>query len=105
MQMPDFLHHADGEIRLIGHRIRLVEVAMRYDEGLSPEEIAFVEYPSLDLPLVQKTVAFYLENRDEVRLLIDEHIKTVERLMAETKPGPTPAELRRRLRAKQREAS
>lgn len=36
MDLPDFLHEdADGEIRLKGHRIRLIDVAARYDEGHS----------------------------------------------------------------------
>ena len=68
MVLPDYLYSDDdGEIRLRGHRIRLIDVSARYDEGHSPEAILLDHYPTLSLPLVYKTIAFYLENKAQVR--------------------------------------
>lgn len=105
MNIPDFLHlHPDGEIRLRGHRVRLIDVAARYDEGHSVETIILDHYPTLSLPLVHKTVAFYLENQADVRALIEHNARKMERLEAESRRHPTPtlAELRRRMEAMRR---
>jgi len=60
MSLPDFLTtDADNEIRLTGHRIRLIDVAQRYQEGFSVEGIV-EHYPSLNLPLVHKVIAYFL---------------------------------------------
>ena len=96
---------SDGETRLKGHRIRLIDVAKRYDEGHSVEAIVLDYYPTLTLPLVHKTVAFYLENGDEVRKLIEQNEQAMKQLAARPQTTPTLAELRRRMQAKQREAS
>ena len=37
MQLPEFLHIADGEIRIVGHRIGLHHVVKAYNEGYSAE--------------------------------------------------------------------
>jgi hypothetical protein len=59
MPLPDFLtSDADNEIRLTGHRIRLIDVAQRYLEGSSVEGIVD-HYPSLNLPLVHKVIAYF----------------------------------------------
>lgn len=101
MDLPDFLNHVDGEIRLTGHRIRLIDIAKRYDEGQSPEGIVLDHYPTLSLPLVYKTIAFYLEHEDEVRRLILEHAEAMAKLEAATpRRGPTLEELRRRMEAR-----
>lgn len=39
MELPDFLNDTDGEIRLTGHRIGLMHVVDRYNEGYSVEGI------------------------------------------------------------------
>jgi len=106
MNVPDFMEiDSDGEIRLKGHRIRLIDVAKRYDEGHSVETIVLDYYPTLTLPLVHKTVAFYLENEGEVRKLIAQNEEAMQQLAARPQTTPTLAELRRRMQAKQREAS
>ncbi len=103
MDLPDFLEtDADGEIRLKGHRIRVIDVAARYDEGHSVETIILDHYPSLTLPLVHKTVAFYLENEVEVKRLIEQNAQAMERLMAQPQKTPTLAELRRRMEVRRR---
>ena len=106
MQIPDFMElDPDGEIRLKGHRIRLIDIARRYDEGHSIETIILDHYPTLTLPLVYKTVAFYLENQAAVQALIAQHEGEMQRLAALPQTTPTLAELRRRMQAKLREAS
>jgi uncharacterized protein (DUF433 family) len=71
MHLPEFLYiNPDDEIRFVGHRIRLIEVAARYDEGHSPEGIVLDYYPTLSLSLVHKAIAFYLENQPDVRAAI-----------------------------------
>jgi uncharacterized protein (DUF433 family) len=68
MKLPEFLEiDPDGDVRIIGHRIRLIDVAARYDEGYSPESIILDWYPILSLALVHKTVGFYLENEPAVQ--------------------------------------
>src|SRR4051812_41290693 len=51
LNLPDFLElDGDGEICLRGHRIRLIDITARYDEGHPAEAIAIDHYPTLSLP-------------------------------------------------------
>ena len=98
MTLPDFLEdHPDGEIRLKGHRIRLIDIAARYEEGHSPETIVLDHYPTLSLSLVHKVIAFYLEHEDQVKALLVQNNQEMERLAAQSRPAPTIEELRRRM--------
>src|SRR5580658_4551067 len=48
-ELPEFLtRNRYGEIRLTGHRIGLLHLVDRYNQGLSPEAI-LCDYPSLSL--------------------------------------------------------
>jgi uncharacterized protein (DUF433 family) len=99
--LPDFLHRdADGVIRIQGHRLRLIDIALRYEEGLSPEGICD-NYDALTLPLVHKLIAFYLENEVEIAELIAADRQAMDELEARTPKGPTLLELRRRLQTLQ----
>jgi uncharacterized protein (DUF433 family) len=104
MDLPDFLTHSiDGEIRIRGHRLRLIDVARLYDEGHAPEAIVLDHFPTLTLAEVHKTIAFFLENRDEVRRLIRENDEAMARLEAMTpRKGPTLEELQQRMAARRR---
>ena len=105
MQLPEFLREdPDGEIRFTEHRIRLIDVIARYDEGHSPEGIVLDYYPTLSLPLVHRAIAFYLENQAEVR---QRSTAMRRKWIAYRNNRATPAltELRRRLDANRREAS
>ena len=102
MNLPDFLIDSpDGEIRLTGHRISLLHVVDRYNEGLTAEGIA-VEYPTLSLAHIHKTLAFYLENRAESDAYVAKCHKELERLVATLPRAPTLVELRQRLEARRR---
>lgn len=100
MVLPEFLD-ADlkGPIRIRGSRLRLIDIAGRYDEGLSAEEIC-EHYDSLSLPLIYKIVAYYLENQAEVEQLMAADRQLSADLEARSPKGPSIAELRRRLIAR-----
>lgn len=91
-----------GEIRFKGHRLRLIDVASRYDEGHSPEAIVVDFYPTLTLAQVYRAIAYYLENQAEVAELIAKNDRMVEDLKSRASPAPSLLELRKRLEAKQR---
>jgi uncharacterized protein (DUF433 family) len=99
MQLPDFLElDADNEVRIHGHRIRLIDIAARYAEGHSPETILLDHYPTLSLPIIHKTIAFYLEHQSEVDALIAENASAMVELESKTaRIGPAVDELRRRM--------
>lgn len=99
MELPNFLTlDADNEVRVRGHRIRLIDVAARYSEGHSPETILLDHYPTLDLPIIHKIIAFYLENRSEVDTLIMENAAAMVELEAKApRTVPSVEELRKRM--------
>jgi uncharacterized protein (DUF433 family) len=100
MTLPDFLtEHRYGEIRLTGHRIGLLHVVDCYNAGEPPEKIAD-RYPTLPVALINRVIAFYLENRAEVDAYVAKCHAEIDRQAAQPRPGPTLAELRKRLEAK-----
>jgi len=100
MTLPDFLHRdADDVVRIRGHRLRLIDIASRYEEGLSAEDICEY-YDALGLPLVHKLIAFYLENEAEVVALILEDRRASDALESKTPKGPTLNELRQRIKSR-----
>ncbi|HXE53903.1 MAG TPA: DUF433 domain-containing protein [Tepidisphaeraceae bacterium] len=101
MNVPDFLYFdADSELRFNGHRLRLIDVAARFNEGHSPESIALDIYPTLELPLIYKAIAFYLEHEEEVDAMLDANRREVERQAAQPTGTPTLDELRKRMNGK-----
>ena len=101
MQLPDFLtQDADGFVRVTGHRIGLHHVVRFYNEGFSPEML-WQQFPTLPLAVIHKVIAFYLENRSEVDAAVADNDRELERLAAESSPGPDLIELRRRLAERQ----
>ena len=99
MNLPDFLTEtSEGDIRIAGHRIRLIDVAACYNEGFSPEGILDC-YPTLSLPLIHKSIAFCLENEQLVHRLLAENAEALERLNALPKSTPSVTELRKRMNA------
>jgi uncharacterized protein (DUF433 family) len=102
LDLPGFLtRNKYGEIRLAGHRIGLLHIIDRFNEGYSAEGI-LCEYPTLTLALVYKVIAFYLENQDLVDPYIAACRAEIERQAAAPSPGPNVAELRRRREAMRR---
>jgi len=56
----------DGALFVTGTRVSLHSLVGMYEEGASPEEIAY-EYDSVSLADVYSVLAYYLMNRDAVR--------------------------------------
>ena len=75
MTRSDFLKlDTDNEIQLTGHQIRPIDIARRYQEGFSVEGIVG-HYPGLNLPLVHKAIAYFLDIRRR-RCRLSEPIRT-----------------------------
>ncbi len=101
MNLPDFLiNHADGEIRLSGHRIGLYHVVDRYQEGYSPEML-HEEFPTLPLALIHEVIAFYLENQTEVDAYVAAYRAELERQEAASEPSSSLLRIRKKTQAKQ----
>jgi uncharacterized protein (DUF433 family) len=97
MNLPDFLiDHADGEIRLTGHRISLYDVISSHQEGYTPEML-HEEFPSVPLPLICQVLDFYRENQADVDAYVAETRSALERLEASMPPSPAVLRLRRKL--------
>src|SRR5437667_11531685 len=93
--LPDIFDlDPDGQIHFKGHRIRLIDVASRYEEGHAPEAILIDFYPTLSLAQIYRAIAYYLENDAEVRSLISQNNRLVEELKMRASPTPSMAELR-----------
>ncbi len=102
LELPEFLTiNQYGEIRLTGHRIGLLHLVDRYNEGYSPEAI-LCDFPTLSLALIYKTNAIYLDHRAEVDAYVATTRAEIERQAGLTSPGPTMVELRERLDARRR---
>jgi len=102
LELPDFLtRNPYGEIRLTGHRIGLLHVVERYNEGYSPEAI-LCDYPALSLALIHKVIAFYLDHQPDVDGYVTATRAEIQRQAAAPSPGPTIVELRRRLESMRR---
>ena len=100
LNLPEFLtRHEKGEIRLAGHRIDLVHLVSFYNEGNSAEMLLGF-FPTLDLALIHKVIAFYLENKAEVDAYVAHCEAQSERHQATTPPAPTIEELKARRESK-----
>ena len=79
MDLPDFLiDHADGEIRLAGHRLGLYDVISLYQQGYSAEKIGD-EYPTLPVAVIHKLIAFYRKNQGEVDAYVAAYREELQR--------------------------
>lgn len=69
LQVPDqkvpLTREPDGSLFVTGTRVSLHPLVGMFEEGASPEEIAY-EYDSLELPDVYAVLAYYLKNRETV---------------------------------------
>ena len=65
MQLPEFLHEQDGEIRLVGHRISLYHLLTFYQEGYSAEML-HERFPTLSMALIHKMLGFYWKYRARI---------------------------------------
>ena len=99
--LPDCLHwHPDGEIRLVGHRIGLYHFIYYYNQGFTAEMI-LCQFPTLDLAVIHKVIAFYLDHRDEVDRYVAHYQAELDHLRGVGPHAPSVAELRKQLEARQ----
>jgi uncharacterized protein (DUF433 family) len=103
MILPEFPDQdAHGVVRIRGHRLRLIDLAARFEDGCSAEGICEY-YDTLKLPLVYKVIGFYLENEEEVSKLIEADREAFQQL--DTPRRPTLVELRERVKARNHAAT
>jgi uncharacterized protein (DUF433 family) len=82
MTLPEFLTEARyGEILLTGHRIGLYHVVSYYQEGETVDQLV-CRYPTLPRELVEKVIAFYLENKPEVDAYVAREQAEIDRQRA-----------------------
>jgi uncharacterized protein (DUF433 family) len=100
MNLPDFLHDADGEIRIVGRRIGLFDVLSRRDDGYSAQRIA--EEYELSPGLVSDILAFAdsIESADEVGAYMNEYRTDLARLEAENPSTEAVLRIRRLMAAR-----
>ena len=95
MDLPDFLTlWPGGEIVLTGHRIGLYSVIDLLNRGSSPEEIRD-EFPTLELDLIRRIVAFHESHRAEVDAYVATYRADLDRQVTAAVPGPAVHRIRR----------
>ena len=88
MNVPEFLTRGPmGEIRLTGHRIDLYLIVLFYNEGHTAEML-HDEFPTLPLALIDRVLAFYLENKAEVDAYVAGVVTEIEERRVNYQPGP-----------------
>ncbi len=104
MNLPDVLiDHPDGEIRVKGSRISLYNLMTMYHQGCTPEAVAR-EFDSVSLDQIRQVFLYYESNRAEVDTYTTSYRAELDGQRSEAIPGPSLAELRRRLEEKRRRA-
>lgn len=89
----------DGVVRVALTRVTLDSIVYAFEAGATAEEIV-QQYPSLSLPSVYATIAYYLGHRDAVRDYLSERADQESRVRAMREAEPENAELRARLLAR-----
>lgn len=75
-----------GKPRIAGHHIRVQDIVLWTEEGLSPDEIVS-RFPQLSLADVHAALAYYHDHRADVDQQIREDGKLISRLKLENGPG------------------
>ncbi|HEU4341557.1 MAG TPA: DUF433 domain-containing protein [Candidatus Binatia bacterium] len=83
LDLPDFLVRTpQGTWRIAGTRVSLDSVIHSFREGATPEEIC-QDFPSLSLPQVYETIAYYLKQQDKVDAYLQTGLDSAEKLRQE----------------------
>jgi uncharacterized protein (DUF433 family) len=102
MKLPDFLERGTlGEIRVKGHRVYLLHIVEDYTDGLSVDTIA-EEFDTVPREVIDRVIAFYLDNKAEVDEYVARCHEEMERNYAATPRKASIEELQRRLEEKKR---
>lgn len=71
-----------GRARIAGHRIRVMDIAVLYEQrGLSPAEIVH-QYPGITLADVHAALTYFLDHRAEIEDEFRHDEETVRQLLA-----------------------
>jgi uncharacterized protein (DUF433 family) len=73
-----------GKPRIAGHRIKVQDIVIWYEEmGMSPDEILY-HYPSITLADVYAALAYYHDHREEIRRQIRDDEAFAREMQAQT---------------------
>jgi uncharacterized protein (DUF433 family) len=97
-QLPAFLHEQDGEIRLVGHRISIVDILQFYRDGYTPEMLA-ARYETLNLAQIHYVIAFYHEHQPAMDAYLNDYLAECDRSRQGASKSPGYQNLRQRLLA------
>ena len=79
--------YCGGEPHILGHRIKVRHVAVWHDQmGMTPTEIA-TTYPTITLAQIHAALSYYYDHREEIRAAIDEEVRFIETLKAQSPPS------------------
>ena len=73
-----------GKPRVAGTRIRVQDIVLWTEQGLSPDEIV-TDFPQLSLADVHAAMAYYFDHRDQ----IERQIREADELVARMKSDPS----------------
>src|SRR5258706_14497561 len=90
MEYPasSYVEERNGGLYVVGTRVSLDSVVIRFQEGASPDKIV-QSFPTLKLSQVYGAIAYYLENEKTVDEYLAEGAREVERSavpLSETNP-------------------
>jgi uncharacterized protein (DUF433 family) len=75
-----------GRPRIAGHRIRVQDIVIWTEQGLSPDEIVD-RFPQLSLADVHAALAYYHDHREDVDQQIRDDDELASRFRSESGPG------------------
>ena len=97
--MPPLARDDDGVIRVAGTRVTLDTVVEAFESGASAEEITG-QYPSVALPDVYATIAYYLQHRAELEPYFEARREAHDQVRREAQAASGLAGVRERLLAR-----
>jgi len=106
MQIEDYFNFlAPNDVRIKGTRVGIETILYDYIyKSLSPEDIA-AQYPSLTLEQVHATITYYLHNKAKVTAYLSNWLEGVDRKWNEQNRNPSPAILKLRQIASERQTA
>ena len=78
LKLPPILHEEDGEVRIIGHRISIVDILQFYRDGCTPEMLA-ARYEILNLAQIHYVIAFYHEHQQALDTYLNDYLAECDR--------------------------
>lgn len=106
MQLEDYFNFlAPDDIRVQGTRVGIETILYDYIyRERAPQEIV-QSYPSLNLEQVHATITYYLHNKEQINAYLANWLETTHQRWEEQNRNPSPAILRLRKIAAERDAA